>query len=1356
MQKTPQPTTIEQPTAGQALSIERLFTTPGEHPFDAIEWELRDARIGHGDRVAFEQRDVEFPKSWSQNATNIVSQKYFRGLLDSPAREHSVKQMIGRVAGTIAAWGRERGYFATEQDGDAFEDELTHILLHQMAAFNSPVWFNVGFEEQPQCSACQPYHALVSTPQGMVPIGELVEGDQVGHEVYDANGVTTVVATKANGRKRVLRARLRNGSFVEATPDHVVKAVAERRTQPSWLRMDQLEVGMRMHLHPHRAKVSDPIRVAVGAGSAESLLEELTEADRVDVAEAALAGWLQADGFVGRYEGTNRSLTIEFQVANDDEYDWVMENLDVVFPSVHRKVRDADTQHVRVQRIRLYGEVLREFVERWGLLVRGTEMRVPPRLFTASHDEIVAYLRSLFQADGYVSVRQERNESARIGFAVIGERWTEDVQMLLGVLGIYSRRNHKKEKREDRHDMHEVMISIGSERARFAELIGFIGHEKSEKLLRSLQLRNPKRCPDLREEEIVAIEDLGEMEVYDIQTESGEYLSNNVAVHNCFILSVQDTMESILEWNTKEGMIFRGGSGSGINLSNIRGSMETLAKGGTASGPVSFMRGADSWAGTIKSGGKTRRAAKMVVLNIDHPDIREFIWCKAKEEDKAQALRDAGFDMSIDGDGFTSIQYQNANNSVRITDEFMQAVEADGQWRLLARQSGEPVGEPVSARELMHEIAQAAWRCADPGVQFDTVINNWHTSPNSGRINASNPCSEYMHVDDSACNLASINLMKFRRPDGTLDVESFEHTVDVMLLAQEIVVSPSSYPTEEIGVNARAFRQLGLGYANLGALLMSNGMPYDSDAGRGVAAAITALMTGRAYRRSAEVAAALGSYEHYEENRVEHNAVMRMHRDAAAAIPDANCADGGLLSAARRSWDEAVALGEAHGYRNAQATVLAPTGTISFLMDCDTTGVEPDFSLVKFKELVGGGQMTIVNRTVPLALQTLGYNEQQIEQIEAHLAEHGTIIGAPGLAEEHLPVFDVAVGERAISHMGHLKMMGAVQPFISGAISKTVNMPQESSVEDIADAYKQAWHLGIKALAIYRDGSKTAQALRTDAQSSSAATPAAADIDVDAIVEAAVTKALAEAGPRRKRMPRERQSITHKFSIGGHEGYITAGMYEDGSVGEIFLTDIGKEGSTLRGMMNSFATAISIALQYGVPLETLVQKFSYMRFEPEGITGNPEIPFAKSMPDYIMRWLASRFLSTDAQEELGILTPAVRARKLAQEAAQSVISSDTAGPEASALGGAGALGGVGAGSSGGAGANASAGVGASASAGAGAGVPPTSAFTETPPVVPARLQGLDLGPACNQCGGMMQRTGSCYTCSSCGNNTGCG
>ncbi len=1312
--------------ATKGVRVERRYTEPGVHPFEAIDWELRDAEVGK-----FKQEKVEFPKSWSQNATNIVAQKYFRGQLGSPERESSVKQMVGRVAGTISGWGRELGYFASEEDADAFEMELTHILVNQIAAFNSPVWFNVGFEESPQCSACQPYYARVSTPDGLVPIGELVEDEQIGREVYDANGITRIVAVKDNGRKPVKRIRLRNGNYVDATPDHVVKAVLERRTAPTWLRVDQLEPGMRLHLHPHRAKVDQHALVPASVTGEEGLppVAESDDDRRVACAEAALAGWLQADGFVGQYDhGTNRSLTIEFQVATDDEYDWVMENLDIALPEVHRKVRDADTQDVRVRRIRLYGEGLRDFVDSWELLERGTDMQAPAHLFTASHDEIVAYLRSVFQADGYVSVRRDQGyENGRIGLAVIGERWTEDIQLLLNLIGIYSRRTHKVERRDDRHDLHEVAISVGSERARFAELVGFIGSEKQQKLLESLELRGLKACPDLREEEIVAIEDRGVMHVYDIQTESGEYLSNNIAVHNCFILSVDDTMESILAWNTKEGMIFRGGSGSGINLSNIRGSMEPLAKGGLASGPVSFMRGADAWAGTIKSGGKTRRAAKMVVLDVDHPDIEDFIWCKAREEEKAAALRDAGFDMSIDGEGFTSIQYQNANNSVRVTDEFMERAERGEEWQTIARVTGKPV-DTYNARELLGQIAEAAWKCADPGVQYDTTINDWHTCPNSGRINASNPCSEYMHVDDSACNLASINLMKFRRADGTFDVEAFQHVVDVMILAQEIVVGPSSYPTEEIGRNARAFRQLGLGYANLGALLMSNGLAYDSDGGRVAAAAISALMTGRAYRKSAEVASAMGPYERYAENRDPHLHVMRKHRDAAYAIDDSlSSTDDELIAAARRAWDEAVTLGEVHGYRNAQATVLAPTGTISFLMDCDTTGIEPDFSLVKFKELVGGGQMTIVNRTVPLALRTLGYSDAQIAQIEAFIDEHGTIIGAPGLADEHLEVFDVAVGERAISHMGHIKMMGAVQPFISGAISKTVNMPESTSVGDIADAYLQAWKLGVKALAIYRDGSKTAQALRTNAKESEK--------------DSASADAPAEPVAMRRRMPRERQSITHKFGIGqGHEGYITAGMYEDGTLGEIFLTDIGKEGSTLRGMMNSFATAISIGLQYGVPLETYVRKFSYMRFDPEGMTTNPEIPFAKSMPDYIMRWLASRFLDVDVQEELGILTPEVRARKAAQEA---LLRGDAPAPAAPENGS----------GNGHANGHSNGGNGGGSSAAA---KPAAAALTDEPPVRPAKLTGLDLGPACEQCGGMMQRTGSCYTCTSCGNNTGCG
>jgi ribonucleoside-diphosphate reductase alpha chain len=1315
--------------ADQGLAIERRFTRQGTHPFDELEWEMRDAVIGDPAKPAFEQRGVEFPKTWSQNATNIVAQKYFRGQLGTPQRESSVKQMVGRVAGTIASWGRQGSYFASAEDAETFEAELTHILVHQQAAFNSPVWFNVGFEERPQCSACQPYHALISTPDGMVPIGQLVEQDAVGREVYDAHGTTTILAVKDNGIKPVYRVTLRNGSFVEATADHVVKAVSERRTKPQWLRVDELRVGMRMHLHPHRARQLQQSFVTAGHGDwgasdASAIESELVTGNeqRVLAAEAALAGWLQADGFVGQYEtGTNRSLTIEFQVASDDEFAWITENLDIALPDVHRHVRDADTQEVRVQRIRLYGEVLREFVERWDLLARGTEIRAPKRLWEASHLEVANYLRSLFQADGYVIVRRDGDfESGRVCFAVIGEQWTEDVQLLLNMLGIYSRRLQKVDSRDDRHDLHEVAIAIGSERARFAELVGFVGSEKQRKLQDSLGLRGLKTCPDIREEEIVGIEECGVQRVYDIQTESGEYLSNNIAVHNCFILSVEDSMESILSWNTKEGMIFRGGSGSGINLSKIRGSKELLSKGGYASGPVSFMRGADAWAGTIKSGGKTRRAAKMVVLDIDHPDVQDFIWCKAKEEDKAAALRDAGFDMSIDGDGFRSIQYQNANNSVRVTDDFMTSVERGEKWHTTARVSGQPV-DTYDAPELMRQIAEAAWRCADPGLQYDTTINDWHTCSNTGRINASNPCSEYMHVDDSACNLASINLMKFLREDGTFDVEGFEHTVDVVFMAQEIIVGFSSYPTEQITQNARAMRQLGLGYANLGALLMARGLPYDSGEGRAVAAAITALMTGRAYRTSAEIAAAVGPYEKFAENREPHLRVMRKHRDAAYEIPEG--VESNLLEAAQRSWDEAVELGERHGHRNAQATVLAPTGTISFLMDCDTTGVEPDFSLVKIKELVGGGMMTIVNRTVPKALRKLGYSDADVQQIEAYVNEHRTIVGAPALKDEHLPVFDVAVGERAISHMGHIKMMGAVQPFISGAISKTVNLPEDSTVDDIMDAYMEAWRLGVKALAIYRDGSKTAQALRTKAKQKK--TEAAEPV---------------EPAPLRQRLPRERESLTHKFSVAGHEGYITAGKYEDGSLGEIFLTDIGKDGSTLRGMMNAFATSISIGLQYGVPLETFVRKFSYMRFDPEGMTTNPEIPFAKSLPDYIMRWLASRFLDPAVHEELGIMSPEVRAQKMAEESGAQPPNGGNGHSEKSGNG----TNGHGNGSA------------DEAKSDEPESKPATSALTDTPPVVPAKMAGLDLGPACSQCGGMMQRTGSCYTCSSCGNNTGCG
>jgi len=1278
----------------KSLALERSFTVPGRDPFDEIEWEERDALIPGKGGPAFEQKGVEFPKFWSQTATNIVAQKYFRGRLSSPERERSVKQMIGRVVGTIGAWGRQGGYFATEEEAETFEAELKAILVNQLASFNSPVWFNVGFEEKPQCSACQSYDALVSTPAGMVPIGELVEGEQIGREVYDSQGVTRIVAVKANGRKPVYRVTLRNGQFVEATRDHVVKAVHARRTEPAWLRVDQLKPGMRLHLHPHRAKVAAPALVLAGGGTALEELPETSEERIVETAEAALAGWLQADGFVGQYAaGTNRSLTIEFQVADEDEYGWISHNLDIALPDIHRHVRAVERPDgsVSCRRIRLYGETLRDFVETWDLLPRGTDMRVPRRLWTASHEEITAYLRSVFQADGYVTVRRDKgSENGRIAFAVIGEKWAEDVQLLLNVVGIYSRRTRKPERRSDRHDLHEVSIGMGSERARFAELAGFVGAKKQHRLLESLSLRDLKRCPDLREEEIVAIEELGVQEVYDIQTESGEYLSNNVAVHNCFILSIEDSMESILDWIRREGVIFRGGSGSGVNLSKLRSSKEQLSKGGYASGPVSFMRGADASAGTIKSGGKTRRAAKMVVLDVDHPDIEEFIWCKAKEEEKARVLEAAGYDMSLDSADWASIQYQNANNSVRVSYAFMEAAAESKEWNLTARTDGTVV-ETRDARDLLRQIAEAAWRCADPGVQYDTTINSWHTLPNTGRINASNPCSEYMSIDDSACNLASLNLMKFRREDGELDVEAFEHAVDTVFLAQEILVGYSSYPTPEIERNARAYRQLGLGYANLGALLMARGLPYDSEDGRAYAAAITALMTGRAYRKSAEVAGRMGPFAGYQRNAAAMIGVIAKHRAAVGNIQDTDSVPNDLLTAARRAWDEALDIGEVNGYRNAQATVLAPTGTISFMMDCDTTGVEPDFSLVKSKKLVGGGEITIVNKTVPMALEKLGYAPTEVDEIVAFIDERNSIVGAPSVKTEHYPVFDCAIGERAIHYRGHVKMMGAVQPFISGAISKTVNLPETVTVDEVAELLLESWQLGVKAIAIYRDNCKVAQPLSGKADSQRVLAPVGAAV----------------ATPRRRRLPDDRTEVGRKFRVGEYEGYIHVGLYDDGTPGDIFV-DIAKEGTTLAGLMNSFMISVSLGLQYGVPLEVYVSKFAHMRFEPSGMTNDPDIRVAKSIVDYIFRWMGKKFLSSDQQEEAGILTAEVKAR-LAQAYATLEGGSGTGATAAEAA----------------------------------------------PPGQTALFNAWEDAVECARCGGRMVRTGSCYTCRDCGTNTGC-
>jgi len=926
----------EQKHAG--IEFHKHFTARlegGKTPYDEVQWETRNATIGNDKgSVIFEQRDIEVPADWSQTATNIVASKYFHGKLGSPERERSVAELVHRVVDSIADWGLAGGYFATPNDGENFRNELAHLMLHQKAAFNSPVWFNVG--------------------------------------VRESRGY---------------------GWFYETAEDKIRKMTSEARPQCS----------------------------------------------------------------------------------------------------------------------------------------------------------------------------------------------------------------------------------------------------------------------------------------------------------ACFIVSVKDSLESILDLAKTEGMLFKWGSGTGSNLSALREEDAILSGGGRASGPLSFMKGFDAFAGVIKSGGKTRRAAKMVILNVDHPDIERFVWCKAKEEKKAHALIEAGYDSSLDGDAYSSIFFQNANNSVRATDEFMSAVVEDREfWTKSVGTPGKP-GEKKDrfrARDLMREIAEATWQCGDPGMQFDTTVNRWHPCKNTSRINASNPCSEYMFLDDSACNLSSLNLMKFVGPNGLFDVEGFRHAVDTLIVAQEILVDSAAYPTEKIAQNSHDYRPLGLGFANLGALLMSFGIPYDSDRGRDYAGSISAVMCGQAYLTSARIAEATGPFPGYAQNAEPFLEVIRMHRDSVQSINHRNIPSD-LYAGAKKCWEDAYELGERAGFRNGQVTVIAPTGTIGFMMDCDTTGIEPDLALVKYKKLVGGGVIKIVNNTVPAALIKLGYSPEQAEAIITHIDSTGTIEGAPGLKNEHLPVFDCSFrpqnGARSIYYMGHLKMMGAVQPFVSGAISKTINMPEECSVEDVMDAYIESWRMGLKAVAIYRDNSKKVQPMNTGAGKTAEKKTAAAALakEVAAVTEKVVYR------PVRRKLADERQSITHKFSIGGHEGYITVGMYEDGNPGEIFVT-MAKEGSTISGLMDSFATSVSYCLQYGVPLKFLVDKFGHVRFEPSGWTGNQQIPYAKSILDYIFRWMAAKFLGAEYTA--------------ANEAGES------------------------------------------------AALRPTEVSSQETLPFPAVATD---APMCAECGGMMTRNGSCYKCENCGGTSGC-
>ncbi|MDT3443085.1 MULTISPECIES: vitamin B12-dependent ribonucleotide reductase [unclassified Pseudofrankia] len=1309
--------------AGRATGprIERRNTKPGVHPYDQVTWEKRDVVMTNwrDGSINFEQRGVEFPESWSINASNIVTSKYFRGAVGSPQRESSLRQLIDRVVGSYGKAGRQNGYFASDEDAEIFEHELTHMLLHQMFSFNSPVWFNVGTTAPQQVSACQPYDALVSTPEGLIPIGELVENNRVGTKVFDAHGLTKVVATKSNGVKEVLRIWTKAGHALDVTGDHLVW-----RGRPgnggAFVPAGGLRAGDQLQWHR-----------TVAPGEREITSRE--------IAEAALAGWLQSDGFVGQYEGTNRSLTIEAMTVTDAERAWVTAAIDVVFPDVHRHERRVVTQDntLDCRRLRLYGSCLDEFVTRWGLRTRGADMRVPERLLAAPLPVAAAYLRSLFQAEGYVSARER---STLVGLDMICEELVRGVQALLARFGIFARVGRKADPRPDRHDTWGIRLQNAGDRRIFADEIGFIDPAKATKLERSFDLSG-HGADEVKTLVIDRVEPLGRMPVYDIQTESGEYLSNGVRVHNCFILAVDDHMESILNWYREEGLIFKGGSGSGLNLSRIRSSKELLSSGGTASGPVSFMRGADASAGTIKSGGATRRAAKMVVLDVDHPDIVEFVETKAREEDKIRALRDAGFDMDLGGKDIASVQYQNANNSVRVTDDFMRAVEAGATFDLRARLDGR-VLEAVDAGELMRKIAKAAWECADPGIQYDGTINDWHTTPDAGRISASNPCSEYMHLDNSSCNLASLNLMRFLRADRTFDVEGFVHAVELIITAMDISICFADFPTPEITAVTRAYRQLGIGYANLGALLMASARAYDSEGGRTLAAAITSLMTATAYRRSAELAGVVGPYDGYARDIDGHRRVMRKHAAANDAVRSSHAEDARILAVASKEWEKCLAVGEKNGWRNAQASLLAPTGTIGLAMDCDTTGIEPDLALVKMKKLVGGASMKIVNQTVPAALRALGYAEETVEAIVEFIAEHGHVVDAPGLRPEHYEVFDCAIGERAIAPIGHVRMMAAVQPFLSGAISKTVNMPESATVDEVEEIYLEGWRLGLKALAIYRDNCKVGQPL-TDVRGAKRSADEAKAIaeSIAGTSGTALAATPADHRPVRRRLPKIRPSQTVSFSVGGAEGYMTAGSYPDNGLGEIFVK-MSKQGSTLAGVMDAFSIAISIALQYGVPLETYVSKFINMRFEPAGMTDDPDVRIAQSVLDYLFRRLALDYLSEEQRAELGILTASERTRQVSTQYGGGAASADedltvpTAGP---------------------AGAEAATPAGPAASAAARAHGPE---FVELELRAAAPGQSLLAqtavdAPLCFTCGVTMRPAGSCYVCEQCGSTSGC-
>ncbi len=1370
------------------LRFKRHFTQDGVSPYDLFQYELRASVIREtSGRVIFEMNDVEVPTVWSQVATDILAQKYFRKAgvpqydADGHAKlntdgtpvlgpEKSVKQVAHRLAGTWRYWGEKFGYFASVGDAQVFYDELVYTLIKQMTAPNSPQWFNTGLYwaygingpsqghhyvdpttgvlmaatdsySHPQPHACGRYDTKLFTDRGIMNLGDVVENNMAGIKVFDGENYVVVKAVKNNGVKKIYRANLKNGNYLDFTDDHLVWSADKRLKdggQYDWSELSTI-LGKKVQQFSLPAEVSN-----------------VAKENDLDLFQAELAGWVLGDGYYGKYGKNKKSTVFGVITINDDEFNSVTNLFNNVFGRYTVRIKRSVDDLYRT--ICCDSKQVDEYVQNFELEKNVYTASVPEKIWQGSNRVKAVFLRGLFQADGSVRLRKDDDRnSGDVVLTTVSEELAHGAQMLLLQLGIYSRIVPCHDSREDRHECYQVVIAFYSERKRYEELIGFVSQDKQEKLKLLNSIVEGKNKENLSEETVVSVDYIGEEEVYDIQTESSKFLANGVVVHNCFIQSVRDDLVNeggIMDLWIREARLFKYGSGTGTNFSNLRGKGEKLSGGGTTSGLMSWLKIGDRAAGAIKSGGTTRRAAKMVILNIDHPDIEEFINWKVLEEKKVAALIAAGYDSSYESEAYQTVSGQNSNNSVRVNQAFLEAVESGIDWNLTWRTDGK-VCKTLPARNLWDQIAHAAWACADPGIQFDSTINEWHTCPQSGTINGSNPCSEYMFLDDTACNLASINLAHlYDSETATFDISGFTYVTRLWTVVLEISVLMAQYPSAEIAQGSYDYRTLGLGYANIGSLLMTAGVPYDSPTALAFAGSVTALMTAESYATSAEMARLHGPFPKYEENRADMLRVIRNHRRAAFGVSDdeyeglsvmplsidPQYAPAYLLAAARESWNKALEMGEKYGFRNAQTTLLAPTGTIGLLMDCATTGVEPDFSLVKFKKLAGGGYFKIVNESVPMALKTLGYNDTQISGVIDYLkgratlhncpeinfeslkakgfteedinkVEKGlagvfelpftfnvwtlgeeclkrlgftseqyndqnfdlltalgftreqinianefvcgamTIEGAPHLRQEHYAVFDTAnkngrKGERYIHYLGHIRMMAAVQPFLSGAISKTINMPNEATEEDIKIAYNASWKLALKAIAIYRDGCKLSQPLSSKSvdkkekkeevvsvEKEIMSTPVASAMPAhsDSQMQVSYAHDGSENGKQiyihgeQRKMPYKRSGLTIKAKVGGQKLFLRTGEYPDGKLGEVFI-DMYKEGASFRSLLNLFAISISTGLQYGVPLEEYVDKFIFTRFEPSGMTDHPNIKLSTSIVDFIFRVLGMEYL----------------------------------------------------------------------------------------------------------------------------------